>query len=215
MPSSLEAIRRKFVQRLHLVDSAFERHLIEPVTKLRTDRYALQEGLISQLWQYWCVFCRDVVMASVQGATTSLGALTSCQLAGRPEMEVAYVAMRLARGKSIGSIRQLSGSHLEPTWGDPNKINLIASGIGCSNEATLLSAFGFADRIIDLQLCRNACAHLNASNIHLIRGAKVRYIASRFSHPSELMFWEEPSTRDFVWRAWVEEMEIISEAAVQ
>lgn len=214
MPTSLNKIRAKFLRRLQVVDSAFERHLVTPVVKLRADRYALQEGLISHLWQYWNIFCRELVLASTQGALTKAGALTTSPYSANTEAEVAYVARKLSRRENIGTIRALSGSHLEPTWGDVAKLNLISAGIGSTNHYTLLTAFGVASSIQDLQLCRNACAHLNAENRIRVHSASVRYIQSGFTHPSDLMFWAVPSTRDFAWRAWIEEMEIISDYAI-
>src|SRR3546814_1300568 len=75
-------------------------------------------------------------------------------------MEIAYVAKLLAQGKSVSKIRALHGSHLEPTWGDLTKANLIVTGIESTNQAQLLTAFGGGFAIKDLQLCRNASAHL-------------------------------------------------------
>src|SRR3546814_7143797 len=57
-------------------------------------------------------------------------------------MEIAYVAKLLAQGKSVSKIRALHGSHLEPTWGDLTKANLIVTGIESTNQAQLLTEFG-------------------------------------------------------------------------
>ncbi len=214
MPSSLNSIRNRFLRRLKVVDSAFERHLVSPVVKFRSDRYALQDGLVSHLWQYWSAFCREVVIASAQGAITKSGVMTTSPFAELTQAEIAYVAMRLAKGNSIGRIRALTGSHLEPTWGDISKLSLIAGGIDSSNRSALLTAFGVASSIQDLQLCRNACAHVNLESYRRFRGARVRYIPQGFAHPSELMYWVVPSTGDFAWRSWMDELEIISDFAI-
>lgn len=214
MQISLEAIRTRFLRRIERIDRAFNRHLIEPKFSLQIDRSALQEGLVSHLWQYWCMFCRDAVVASAQGALTSGGATTTSPYAGLTESEIAYISRKLSRNEPVGKIVSLAGSHLEPTWGDTKKLNLILSGVDSSNKPSLLTAFGIATSIADLQTCRNACAHLNVENLQKIKEARVRYNETSFRHPSELMFWVVPTTSDFVWRSWVDEMEVISEFAI-
>src|SRR3546814_8226481 len=72
-------------------------------------------------------------------------------------------------------IRALHGSHLEPTWGDLTKANLIVTGIESTNQVQLLTAFGGGFAIKDLQLCRNASAHLTKDLLRDVNAAKVRY----------------------------------------
>ncbi|SMX37652.1 hypothetical protein MAA8898_01216 [Maliponia aquimaris] len=215
MATSLKSIKNRFLLRVSTADGAFHRHLVEPSTKFRTHRFALQEGLVSLLWQTWCTFCRDVVIASARSALTDSGAITSSPYSGNNEKEVAYVARKVARGERVTSIREISGSYLEPTWGDPAKLNSIITGLGSSNSPALLSAFGVSTRIQDLQMCRNTCAHLNGENITIMQRAKVRYNSTRMQHPSDFIFWEDPLTQDFVWRSWIDEMEIIAAFATQ
>jgi len=215
MATSLKSVKDRFLLRTSVVDGAFHRHLVEPSTKFRIHRFALQEGLISLLWQTWCAFCRDTVIASARSALTEAGSATSSPFSGNNEKEVAFVARKFARGEHVTSIREISGSYLEPTWGDPVKLNLIITGLNCSNSSTLLSAFGASNRIHDLQMCRNTCAHLNGENLAMMRRAKVRYNSTKMHHPSDFMFWEDPLTRDFVWRSWIDEMEIIANFAAQ
>lgn len=197
-----------------MLDSAFDRHLIEPVVKYRTDKYALQEGLISNLWQAWCVFCREIVIASAIGALTKGGLATTSSYATRSEMEIAFVASKAASRRSVGIVRPLVGKHLEPTWGDLTKINLIISALNCSNNSSLLSAFGAALLIDDLQLCRNTCAHLNSDTLSQLVSAKVRYNDTKFSHPSDVIFWVDPSSRDYLWKSWVDEMYLVTSFAI-
>lgn len=195
------------------LDSVFDRHAIEGVRR-RTERSALQEGLVSSLWQSWCAFCRDAVLASAQGTTTRGGALVTSPLVGRHELEICFVARELAFRRSVTTIRPLPGRHLEPTWGDLAKLNLIVSGIAFTNQSQLLSAFGVALALADLQICRNASAHLNIDTIATIRATRVRYQDTRFVHPSDVIFWIDPHTRDYVWKTWVDEMIAVSDLAV-
>jgi hypothetical protein len=210
--SCLDRIQKKFLRRLSVVDDAFERHLLAPGVSRRVDRFALQEGLISQLWQAWNVFCREVVISSTKGATTRAGIQTTSRFFNCTSEEIAYVAKRCCDGLPVNQPKPLHSRH-EPTWGDLQKLNLIVMGIGASNGNTLASAFGVAFSIKDLQLCRNSCAHLTVDNIREVQASRVRYSDTNFSHPSELIYWTDPATKDFAWRTWVDEMEMISEFA--
>lgn len=215
MVSYLANSRNKLIGRLRRLESAFGRHVIGPSANRRIDRYALQEGLISSLWQSWSAFCREVVISSARGARTSAGLLTSSQYATCSEMEIAYIAKQLARNQRIGSIRPLPANRFEPTWGDLTLINRIVLGLAPSNIGNLLGAFGTSARIRDLQLCRNACAHLTAEMVRRVLAARVRYNSTSVSHPSTLMLWIDPNTNDFVWISWLDEMRLVAQFAVE
>ncbi len=214
MPISLEHIRRKFFLRVNIADGAFERHVVAPSLSYRMDKNALQEGLLSNLWQSWNLFCRDIQIASAQGANTTTGVLTTSPYSGLTEPEIAFASLRLSRNENVGTIRPLTGRHLEPTWGDSVKTNRISVGLGASNSGTLASAFGGAILVSDLQICRNACAHLNLDSLALVSAARVRYDDTSLRHPSEMMFWTDPSTNDFVWKSWIDEMMLTADFAV-
>lgn len=214
MPTSLESVQGKLRQRLRAVDSAFDRNLLAPCVSFKIDKFSLQEGLISNLWQSWCSFCREVIVASTIGARTSSGAVTTSPFAANSEMEIAYVAKKLANREAVGRVRPLVGTHQEPTWGDPAKVGLVIAGLGMSNQSTLLTAFGVFHRLSDLQLCRNACAHVSGDMLGKIASAKVRYTETKGQHPSDLMYWVDPQSGDYVWKSWVDEMELASAFAV-
>lgn len=214
MPISLDVVRSRFIRRISNADGAFERHLVDRPLRFRFDCYAFQEGLISNLWQSWNLFCRDIVIASAQGAYTVTGTLTTSPYVGRTEAEVTYVSSKLSKNQTIGDIRPLAGRHLEPTWGDAAKLNLISVGIRASNSPSLASAFGGVTLISDLQKCRNACAHLNSETVAKIVAARVRYDQTFLNHPSQMIYWVDPSTQDFAWKAWVDEMMLVADFAV-
>lgn len=213
MATSLEAIRRKLVVRMRTLDAAFDRHALTPTCKKRTDRFALQQGLVATLWQVWCAFCRATIIGSARGIQKNSGHVTS-PYAGRSDMEIAYVAKRLANKRTVTVVKELTGMHLEPNWGDLSKVNLIVTGIGSTNGGQLASAFGTGTAILDLQLCRNASAHLNKEGIADMSTARVRYSQTAFVHPSDAIFWIDPSTKDYLWKTWIEEIDVISDLAV-
>src|SRR3546814_13820274 len=81
-----------------------------------------------------CAFCRSTVIGSARGTISGSGQNITSPYAGRSEMEIAYVAKLLAQGKSVSKIRALHGSHLETTWGDLTKANLIEIGRASCRE---------------------------------------------------------------------------------
>ncbi|MEQ3679888.1 hypothetical protein [Pseudophaeobacter sp.] len=215
MPTSLKTLRLKLQRRLLVLDRGFDRHLIDPVAVQRVDKYALQEGYVSALWQAWCSFCRELLIHSTQGAITASGVNATSPHSACGEMEIAYVAKRLSNRLSVNAIRPLVGGHQEHTWGDLSKLNLVASGIGCSNASSILSGLSACLRIEDLQLCRNASAHISKSTIQSVRASKVRYQNTSFRHPSDMMSWVDPVSSDFLWKSWMEEIELAADLAIQ
>ena len=127
MPTSLNLLQRKLAARVSYLDSAFDRHIVSRVTKRRIDRFALQEGLVSALWQAWGNFCRETIIRSAQGAYTRAGELTTCGFSAHTEAEIAFIARQLSNKATVNRGKALRGNHEEPTWGDPNKLNLIVN----------------------------------------------------------------------------------------
>lgn len=215
MPTSLENIRLHFNARLVRIDMAYDRHVATGRSRFRQDRYALQEGMISHLWQTWCYFCRTVIVESVKGAETSLGAITHSVYSHHTDREIAYIARKLSCKQNIGIVKSITGSHMEPTWGDINKIPNIVGGLQTSNHSNIQTGLSLAVSLLDLQSFRNACAHLNKDRISDIISAKVRYSDTNFYHPSDTIFWEDPKTKNFLWKTWIDEMIIASEYAIK
>lgn len=210
----LEDLQKRLLHRLSLLDSAFLRDLNSESIGRRIDRSKRQEGLVSALWQSWCAFCRGILLGSAKGATTQSGVTTASPFSTHLESEIAFVAKQLVTQNAIRRIKPLP-SYQEPTWGDPKNIARILSGICCSNSNDLKAAFGGSKRIEDLQMCRNACAHLTSDSLLKVRAAKVRYQETTAFHPSDLIYWVDPNTNDFLWRSWLDEIEMISELAIK
>lgn len=211
---SLCSYRLRLLVNLKAAESALSRCSIERRGR-RMDRSAVQEGLVSNIWQSWGNFCRDVLISSAKGTTTQGGIPVSSPHSALTSAEIKYFAMMLARKQTVKNIRASRGSHEEPTWGDVNKITLIANGLGLTNANTLAGAFSAAQTIKDLQTCRNASAHFNETTVAEVRALSTRYNADFLFHPSDLIHWVDIGTKDFLWRSWIDEMDIISELAIQ
>ena len=210
---SLATVCQKLRVRIRIIDHVFDRHVLSTIRKQRADRYAFQEGLVSSLWQIWSSFCRSILIASATGAVGSSGTQISSPYSQLMEPQVTYVLRQLAARRSINVGPVLLGMYQEPTWGDLDKLNLMAVGLNATNSSVLASAFSCGLVLRDLQLCRNASAHLNRESMGQILSARVRYSQADFSHPSDLMLWVDPSSKDYVWKSWIEEIDIIAELA--
>ncbi|WP_404933716.1 hypothetical protein [Nitratireductor sp. L15S-10] len=211
----LEAKFLKLQRRVRALDSGFDRQIHTPFFQRRVDRFSLQEGFVSAIWQTWCAFCRDLLICSTQGATTKNGQITQSPYSSLTMLEIAYLAKEFSHSRNPKKVKPLSGSHLEHTWGDISKINIVANGLKCSNLQSILNAISLCNRITDLQLCRNASAHLSKDSLISVKKAKVRYSENKFEHPSDMIKWIDPSNNNFLWKSWIEEIEIAAEFAIQ
>lgn len=211
---SLGSFLVKFERRTETLGAAFERLAAIRGGLRKSDRFALQEGLVSHLWQSWSNFSRSVILNSLKGTTSVSGVVISSGYSARSIDEIRFAAMKAARNQSPGVLRPIGGDHLEPTWGDLSKFNSIVTQLNPSNDRQLLSAFGSAVLIPDLQTVRNACAHVSEQRIIDIRAIQVRYIQNHFLHPSDAIFWVDPITNDFSWLSWVDEMKLAATTAV-
>lgn len=90
MTISLDETRQRLAIRLAIVNGGFERLLVARSSGFRIDRFALQEGLVSQLWQAWGIFCRQTIMVSAVGGVTASGQMTTSRFAGLSESQIAF-----------------------------------------------------------------------------------------------------------------------------
>jgi hypothetical protein len=211
MPIFLETLSQKFQRRLATLDSAFDRNIPSKTPRHRVDRFALQEGYISALWQSWCQHCRIVAISSTRGAITRSGTVTTSLYSVCTEMEIAYVAKQASQKRKFNIVQPLAGSHLEMTWGDPGRLILSVSALGPSNKNEILSGISACNQLNDLQTCRNASAHISHDLVGKVRASKVRYVGTSFEHPSDMMVWTDPASKDFLWKSWLSQMRLASD----
>ena len=212
--TSLASFQTKLDRRARTLQSVYQRLVTARVNLKKADRFAMQEGLVSELWQSWASFCRSIIIWSLKGSSTANGVIVTSAYSVNSFEEIRYVAMKAARNQPIGMPRPIVGDHAEPNWGDLSKINRIVSTLAPSNSAQLLSAFGSSVLISDLHKVRNACAHISTERLSEIRSLQVRYSRNKFLHPSDALFWVDPRSGDFSWNAWLDEMKLIAAAAV-
>jgi len=193
--------------RLLRIDRSIDNTLLGGRPLERHERWALQEGYLSQKWQAWCGFCRAATFASCRGAIDGAGVVTTSTFSARSDLELAWIAKRAALSEPYTNVRALAGHHLEPTWGDIAKYGLVIGALNPSNASALSSgilASGVGAR--HLQVVRNATAHLSANSVTDVNALAASYIPHPIQAPSDAMLWEDRALKDFAYRAWTTRM---------
>lgn len=173
------------------------------------------EGMLSQSWQVWCVFCREAFIQSCLGTKTTGGNVTVCDPDWTDWQRVAYVATCHAKsqtpkpGKTLGTIRH------EFTWGDINALLRATAGVRPTNWNSLMSGFGLSvNGARHLQVVRNACAHLNSESQFAVKSLTPFYSGSGLRHPADIVLWQDSSTGYPVLMSWFDDLRNMAVQAV-
>lgn len=210
-----KSVHDSLVQRVDRLDYAFDRHFLSLESKRNIDKFAFQEGLISAMWQSWGAFCKALLFGSIRGGETIHGQhITMPQYSTLTDGELLYVVKTLASNQAVTQIKSLK-PHNELTWGDVDKLGVIFSSLNTPNAQNVSIAVTSSILIKDLQSVRNASAHITPHTISNINLAKVRYSNTKYRHPSDVMFWLEQKTNDFLWKSWVDEMKLIASVMIE
>jgi len=217
MNMCLHNSKKKLDARLRIIDSCFDRMLrsTKKYNGRNISKMVHNDGLVSYLWQSWSYFCKDVIISSVKGSTTEGGSHTSSEYSHLDIRQIITLAKLFAQGKPCPEQIKYSNEWSVAVWGDLSKINLIISGLTISNSDTLLSAFGTMQEIKSLQICRNACAHINPYTIGKVKELRFNYSETIIKHPADMMFWINPSTGEYLWKCWIEEISLAAEFAIK
>lgn len=202
------------VQRISRLDCAFDRHFLSIEGKKNIDKFAFQEGLISAMWQSWGAFCKDLLFGSIRGGETIHGQhITHPQYSTLTDYELFYIANVLSCNQNVTQIKSAKPQG-EATWGDVGKLGHIFTSLNTPNAQNISVAVASSVLIKDLQTVRNANAHITPHTISTINAAKVRYSNTKYRHPSDVIFWVEPQSNQFLWKSWVDEIQLISSAMI-
>ena len=212
---SLSYFPRKLDRRLSILESAHRRLFFRRERIRKIDRFSAQIGLVSTLWQVWNDASRSIILSSVRGTISANGTEISSRFSRYPIDQIRFAAMRFAKGQPVDQLTEIAGDHLEPNWGDLDKANRIVSQFQPTNSKQLLSAFGSMNLVRDLQITRNACAHISLDRIQQVHDMRVRYYGDRPLHPSDMIFLIDPSTNDFSWNSWTDEIRIFAQYAIE
>lgn len=177
----------------------------------------LLEGVLSRTWQAWNTFCRACVSESCLGTVDGSGLPVIAHPSATSEMHVSGAAIK---AKPIGSAGPYWGPtnavlRIEPTWGDVDVLDRIIRRLGPTNQAQLLAAMStWSTSAKRLQAIRNAAAHHNPETMVGVLALRSASIAFPVTHPVQALFWQEPTTRDFLAVASIEGLRAAGMAAI-
>lgn len=211
---SLATPYKKFVRRLEQVRQRgiYVESQIGKLEPWRIQYYT--EGLISDLWQDWCNFTRNVLMLSCQGCITRSGSPVLRRMTENSPCRIAYEAKQALTGDPVRKGKVLAAKRQEPTWGDKERLIDIVVGLKPANEPRLIMAFGVPrNGPKHLQLARNACAHKHNESIAALRSILIYYVSQPLRHPSEVVWQMESQSKTAALYSWIHDMKYIADLA--
>jgi hypothetical protein len=174
----------------------------------------LTEGMLSDLWQLWCWFCRHALLLSCGGTIARSGAPVIARVRGNSWQRIGYEAICGSRGQRPKPIKRVNYRLDEPTWGNQDKIIDIVICLNPSNKNTLLSAFGLP--LLGpkhLQIVRNACAHKDIETMKQVRDLLLHYTKEEFLCSSDLAWQLDPTRNICAIYSWIFDMRIMADLA--
>lgn len=164
------------------------------------------EGWLSDVWQFWCRFCRRVVMESCSGCQTTSGTIHA-QSHSSPAA-VSFIAAKQKNGVPPSTIGSNAVLRIEPTWGHIDKLLDVINALNPPNRPALLGAFGTIPLIEHIRLIRNASAHRNTQTLADVLAFQSQYKGSSIRHPLQALFWHEVSSNQTLIQARLDDMRI-------
>ncbi|MCL6744449.1 hypothetical protein [Kosakonia sp. R1.Fl] len=178
----------------------------------------LTEGLMSDIWQHWCHFCRKLIHNSCRGSICLDRKIVSPRLISLDNSweRLGYEAKRRNQHKTINGHHSFLVRN-EPTWGDIDNIVDIIIALDPTNKNQLLSAFGMSLKDINhLQLARNAAAHKNVETMsNLSHDMILYYNFTQLKNPSDLAWSIRQGTTSLAFYVWIYQMKTIAYHAVR
>lgn len=211
---SLQTLFHRVERRLQISENFFDGVRIDLKQRSTLENWALLEGLVSMTWQTWCLFCRQLVIASGSGCVTRSGIVLTASVNPPTWQRISYIAKCVKSNSTPRAGRINTVLRHEPTWGNTDSLIDIISVLDPPNKSQLLSAFGPVTRGPNhLQTVRNASAHLNHQTFSEVKKLIPYYQGLSLRHPIDLALWIEPSSENFAFAAWLDEMRSIAERA--
>jgi hypothetical protein len=178
----------------------------------------LCETLLSDCWQAWNDFCRNILHLSCKGGVCRSGAAIAPRLGVNSWQRLGFEAKNARPPPlSLNATKTISFLRQEPTWGDQNKIIDVITTLGPANTANLLVAFGLP--LLGpkhLQIVRNACFHKNSETVQAVKVISSSYgNGVGVSGPADLIWCYEPSKGTNAIYSWLADFKTIAEVATE
>lgn len=195
--------------------------LVDRYPRSRLARWMIAEGLVSQTWQAWGHFCRQLIMLSALGCVSRGGVSINPCVAPATTQRVSYLSIWATGTRSPTSIPNATRTNTvlrrEPTWGNVSSLVDIVQVINPANRQIIEPVFGaVTGGPLDLQKVRNASAHYNAETAADILSLASSYVANgRPLHPTDALFWTDPKSSDYAFSSWIDDLRLISDLVTQ
>lgn len=193
-------------------------HIISMRSSIDNWKYNyLTEVLVSDIWQSWCNFCRNLLFSSCRGAYARDGSIIAKRGGDNSWERLGYEASQGIRNQTLRTNGHVNFAiRKEPTWGDLDKFIKATQALQPSNSNTLLSIFGSFTELKNLQLVRNACAHKNVETITDLLSLSSEYSFSELNCVTELA-WQNKKVggHEFAIELWLYEMNLIADYATE
>lgn len=170
------------------------------------------EGILSDVWQVWGRFCREVTMLSCTGCISQQGAVVPAHYPHRDN--VSFVAWKQKGGVPPAAVGVNAILRKEPTWGHIDKLLEVIDALGPANAAKLKSAFGIVPKIEHVRLIRNAAAHRNNQTQQEVLSFQSQYNSFPIRHPLQALLWQDPGNNQILLISRMDDMRVAARNAV-
>lgn len=201
----------KFMSRTNVIESRFEIAQSKLSSAPIWESRSLCETLVSDLWQLWCNFCREVIHLSCNGCILRDGIIVVKRPKDNSWQRIGYEAAQASRNQSPKPGKLITQLRQEPTWGDQAKLIDILNVIQPHNDSALITAFGLpVQGPKHLQIVRNACAHKNAETLADVQNLTINYSLSSISTPTDLLWSINRLSRQCAIYQWIDDCQLIA-----
>lgn len=206
-----------FIRKSSLLKTRAEKILEMRADHERWQFQYLSHALISDLWQCWCLFCREVLIQSCNGTISTRGSIIQPRnVADNSPLRIAYEVNQYRKGQQANHGRTINFLRQEPTWGDQSVLLRVIPRLGLSNQANLMVGFGlpiYAAKHI--QTVRNSSAHINSESVNEVRSLLPLYTGRGFVHPLDIIWWNEAGSGSEAIFFWVDELHTVAYLVTQ
>jgi hypothetical protein len=155
-----------------------------------TEHECLLEGVTSRVWQHWSKFCRHLLVESCTGTSTVAGLTIIGLPHATTDAHVSAAAINAVRGRPRVWYGTNTILRFEPTWGDVDKLSMVALALAPANSTAILGMCTMASRAAKmLQAIRNAAAHMNSQTVADVMRLSATYTTFSITHPCQALLW--------------------------
>ena len=170
------------------------------------------EGLVSDTWQFWNVFCRNLLILSCQGCTGRSGHFYPVRSIS--DNSINHIALEYTHYKNgntspLLKCNKILHPHNFPTWGATRYILNVINGLSTSNKNVLMTAFSLPlNGIEELQNLRNTLFHMEEQKIKDLYKYYYTNYNIKVNHPALIIF--EIKNNTLIFFSWLDDMKHIA-----